>query len=163
MNKVLSIETAIKTSVKIRSEGKTIVLVGGCFDILHPAHVAFLQKAKKQGDVLFVLLESDQAIRIKKGKNRPIYSQKDRAKVLGALSCVDYVLLLPFFTQDRQYDKLLFRLKPTIIATTIGDQNRHHKERQASLVGASVVDVIQRVNKASTSKVAKLLVKDYSL
>ncbi len=163
MNKVLSIETAIKTSVKIRSEGKKIVLVGGCFDILHPAHVLFLQKAKKLGDALFVLLESDKTIQMQKGQNRPIHSQKDRAMVIASISVVDYVVLLPPFKNDTDYDNLLLKLKPTIIATTSGDPNRHHKERQGKLISATVINVMKRVKTASTSNVAKLLVTDYSL
>ena len=62
-----------------------IVLVGGCFDILHLGHVVFLEKAKKEGDVLVVLLESDEKVRFLKGKGRPVHTQSERAEILSAL------------------------------------------------------------------------------
>ncbi|MBI2431127.1 MAG: adenylyltransferase/cytidyltransferase family protein [Candidatus Levybacteria bacterium] len=157
MNKILTIEQAERLSKKLRSEGKKIVLVGGCFDILHPGHVLFLEKAKQQGDVLFVMLESDQTIQLTKGNKRPIHPQKDRALVLSTLNMVDYIILLPSLNKDRDYDNLLFKIKPTIIATTKGDPKRYHKERQAKLMGTTVIDVMERVKDASTSQLTKLL------
>ncbi len=67
MNKIISTEQAIKLSEKIRNEGKTIALAGGCFDILHIGHIEYLANAKKHGDVLFVFLESDENIKKIKG------------------------------------------------------------------------------------------------
>lgn len=157
MSKIVTINDAVNLAKKLRNQDKTIVVAGGCFDILHPGHVLFLQAAKKQGDVLFILLEHDSAIREKKGKSRPIHNQKDRALVVESLSAVDYVILLPQVYKDKDYDNLLFSLKPTIIATTKGDHNRHHKVRQAKLIGARVVEVIQRIQDTSTSSLIKAL------
>lgn len=163
MNKILSINQAVKITDDLRKQGEKIVLAGGCFDILHPGHVFFLEKAKKAGDVLFVMLESDETIRKQKGANRPIHTQKDRSLVLASLAIVDYVVLLPLLKTDKDYDDLLLRLKPTIIATTKGDPKRHHKVRQASLVGAKIVDVIERIRSTSTSLLAKVLSRGQSL
>lgn len=160
MNKIVTIKEAISITSELRKENKTIVLAGGCFDILHPGHVLFLQEAKNQGDMLFILLEHDDAIREKKGKDRPIHNQKDRALVISSLSIVNYVILLPKLYSSQDYDNLLSKLKPTIIATTKGDTSRHHKDRQAKLIGAKVVEVIQRIQQTSTTMLAKILSSD---
>ena len=161
MNKIFSTGQAIKESEKIRNTGKRIVLVGGCFDVLHIGHIDFLNEAKKRGDILFVLLESDEIIRKIKGNNRPINTQVDRARILSALLSVDYVIILPQFTKDKEYDDIVTRIKPDIIATTEGDKNREHKERQAKLTGAKVVDVVKNISNQSTTKLIKLLSEDY--
>lgn len=136
-------------------------MTGGCFDILHIGHVLFLQKAKKQADSLFVLLESDETIQRIKDKNRPINSQQDRATVLSALACIDYVVILPTLETDKNYDELISKIKPTIIAITKNDPGKVHKIRQARLSGAKIIDVIERVSNQSTSKLAKLLSEDF--
>ena len=117
----IKIDKAIEISNKLRKQGKSIVVAGGCFDILHVGHVRFLQSAKKLGDVLFVLLESDKNVKKLKGETRPINSQKDRAEILSSLKSVDYVVFLPRMKSDEDYDKLITCLKPNILATTEND------------------------------------------
>jgi rfaE bifunctional protein nucleotidyltransferase chain/domain len=151
VEKIINIKQAIRLNEGLREENKTIVLVGGCFDILHIGHVQFLQKAKEQGNVLIVLLESDENIRRLKGESRPFNTQIDRATILAAFSVVDYVVLLPALSTHTAYDELILQMKPDIIATTKGDAGRQHKERQGSLIGAQVVDVIERIDNRSTS------------
>lgn len=160
MNNILKISEAVDIAEKLHKQKKSIILVGGCFDILHAGHIAFLEKAKKQGNILFVLLESDNRIKKIKGENRPIHKQIDRARALANLRMVDYVVLLPNFTKNNDYDKLLFKLKPTIIATTKGDPNREHKERQEKLINTQVIDVIDLLPNKSTSLLAQMLSKD---
>lgn len=155
MKKILSIDQAVAVSKGLSKEGKRIVLVGGCFDILHIGHVVFLEEAKKKGDVLLVWVESDETIKKQKGEQRPIHTQQDRAHVVAALECVDYVVLLPHFINNEQYDNLVMKLKPAIIAATKGDSEIGHKQRSAMQVGAKVVYVTKRVTNASTSNLAK--------
>lgn len=154
MEKIITIEDAIKAAKKLRAQRNKIVLVGGCFDILHIGHVEFLKKAKEKGDALFLLLESDKKVKQIKGKNRPIHTQKERAKVLSALETVDYVILLPYFAKNQDYDNLVMQIKPDIIATTKTDKYREHKERQAKLLNAQVLDVIDRLPNKSTHLLA---------
>ncbi len=161
MEKIVSIKKAVEISKRLRENGKRIVLVGGCFDIIHPGHIFFLEKAKKQAEILFVLLESDETIRLLKGEGKPIHTQKDRGIILASLSTVDFVMLLPRLKTDKDYDDLLFKIKPTIIATTKGDPKRLHKERQAKRIGAKVIAVMTRLKGKSTSQLAKLLSNDY--
>ncbi|HSW48449.1 MAG TPA: adenylyltransferase/cytidyltransferase family protein [Candidatus Saccharimonadales bacterium] len=157
MNKILSIKNAVKLSKKLQNEGKKIVLAGGCFDILHIGHIDYLTKAKKQGDILFVFLESDENIKKIKDEKRPINTQADRATILASLSMVDYVIPLPLFRSHKEYDELVISLKPGIIATTKGDSAKSHKERQAGLIGAKVIEVTNQIVNKSTTKLLEIL------
>ncbi len=130
------------------------VLVGGCFDLLHPGHISFLAKAREQGDILFLLLENDAMIQKRKGENRPNQNQQVRAEELRQTNLVNCVILLPQEMTNHDYDELVSILKPAIIATTKGDPYRHHKERQAHLVGGKVIDVIERIPQFSTTQLS---------
>jgi rfaE bifunctional protein nucleotidyltransferase chain/domain len=113
-------------------EGKgRVVLVGGCFDILHIGHVRFLSEAKGMGDYLIVLLESDEKVKELKGKNRPVFIQSERAEMLSALKCVDLVVLLPMMEDDVHYSNLVKKIKPDVIAVTENDPRIEKKRRQA--------------------------------
>ncbi len=78
---------------RIKAAGGTLVFTNGCFDILHLGHVTYLEFARAQGDALVVGLNSDASIRRNKGPQRPIVGEQDRALVLAALRCVDYVVV----------------------------------------------------------------------
>ena len=76
----------------LRSNKQKIVFTNGCFDILHPGHIDYLQKAKNLGDVLILGLNSDKSIKSLKGVDRPINKLSDRLKMLDALEAVDFVI-----------------------------------------------------------------------
>jgi FAD synthetase len=155
MKKVLSINDAIKTSKELRYKNKTVVLVGGFFDILHKGHIEFLKRARKCGDYLFVLLEDDKKAKQIKGSKRPVNSQEKRASILSSVPDVDFVVLLNNMTDNSQYDRLIFEIAPNIIAATQSDPNMIHKKRQAGIINAKVVSVIKRITKYSTTSLAK--------
>ena len=141
----------------LRSENRgRIVLVGGCFDILHIGHVSFLSEAKKMGDTLVVLLENDTKVKKLKGKNRPIFTQEIRAEVLSALACVDLVVVLPIMENDSDYMNLVTKIKPNIIAVTENDPRIEKKKRQAETAGGEL-RVIPFVKTLSTSALAKII------
>ena len=73
--------------------GRRLVFTNGCFDLLHAGHVRYLQQARALGDALVVGLNSDRSVRELKGGGRPLNPQDDRAQVLAALGCVDYVVI----------------------------------------------------------------------
>jgi FAD synthetase len=160
MEKIIKLEQASKIALALRKKNKSIVLTGGCFDILHIGHITFLQKAKKQADLLFLLLEPDENITKSKGHERPINTQLDRAKILANLKLVDYVILLKPMMSNHEYDDLILGIKPTVIATTKGDKNRMHKERQAKMLYAKVIDVTPLIENQSTTKLVQIL-KNY--
>jgi len=156
VGKIIPITDVKEISKRLHTKNHRIVLVGGCFDLLHVGHISFLEEAKKRGNALVVLLESDETISAK-GPNRPINTQKDRARILAALTAIDYIILLKPHMTNQDYDNLVFTLKPAIIATTSGDSNRHHKERQANLIGAHVIDVTMPISDKSTTRLVQLL------
>ncbi len=133
-----------------------IVLVGGCFDLLHFGHISFLKDAKARGDHLVVLLESDEKVKKLKGDMRPIHSQNQRKEMLESLSFVDEVIIMPAVTTDGDYVTLIERIKPNVIAVTVGDPMVEKKRQQASRFGATLVE-IPKIHTPSTSQLAKLL------
>lgn len=91
MAAILSLAELKAERQRLRSAGKVVVLTNGCFDLLHPGHVRYLSEARRLGDVLIVALNSDRAVGELKGSDRPILNQSERAEVISALACVDYV------------------------------------------------------------------------
>lgn len=156
MQKVIRLTQAKSLISKFKNQSKTIVLVGGVFDILHYGHVRFLEMAKKQGDILIVALEPDKKIQKLKGNGRPINAEKMRAHVLSALSTVDYIILLPVLSTNKDYENLVKQLKPDVIAVTKGDQFTRGKREQAKSVGGKLV-VCPKIPTPSTSQLTKLL------
>lgn len=155
MNKIIEKNELPKLRKKLTDNKKHIVVAGGCFDMLHPGHLAFLKSAKDVGDILIILLESDQAIQKMKGEGRPIQDQEQRAEALSQLPYTDFILQLVGVLTDREYDELILAIKPAIIATTEGDSSEHHKKRQAELSGAALMHVIKRLPEYSTSKLVE--------
>ena len=110
MKKVLSLEESVLIRERLKTQGKTVVLTNGHFDILHVGHVDCLQRAKALGDVRIVGLNSDASTRLLKGAKRPIVPQEERAQLLAALQCVDYVIIF----EERTAEGLLAALKPEV-------------------------------------------------
>jgi D-beta-D-heptose 7-phosphate kinase / D-beta-D-heptose 1-phosphate adenosyltransferase len=96
----------------VRALGGKVVATGGCFDVLHAGHVACLEAARRLGDCLVVLLNSDASVTRLKGPGRPVHSQDDRARVLLGLGCVDAVVV---FDEDSPH-AALERLRPDVWA-----------------------------------------------
>ncbi len=102
----------------LKSQGKKVVLVDGCFDLLHVGHVRFLRAAKALGDVLVLALNSDESVKRVQGSGRPLLPLEDRLGVLSAFEMIDFVTA---FSED-SVAPLLFQLKPQIYAKRAGDQ-----------------------------------------
>jgi D-beta-D-heptose 7-phosphate kinase/D-beta-D-heptose 1-phosphate adenosyltransferase len=96
---------------RLRSAGQSVVFTNGAFDILHAGHVTYLAFARRQGDVLIVGLNSDLSVRRYKGDKRPLNGERDRARVLAALECVDYVV---GFDEDEPHE-LIRQLLPDVL------------------------------------------------
>jgi D-beta-D-heptose 7-phosphate kinase/D-beta-D-heptose 1-phosphate adenosyltransferase len=89
--KVLPLAALRAERERLRQAGKNVVFTNGCFDLLHPGHVRYLQQARALGDALIVALNSDRSVRELKGDRRPILTEQERAEVMAALASVDYV------------------------------------------------------------------------
>ncbi len=96
---------------RLKKSGRHIVFTNGCFDILHPGHIAYLKKAKALGDVLVIGLNSDTSVRRLKGKGRPILPQRKRAEILASLEVVDFVTVFGEPTPIR----LIKNIRPHIL------------------------------------------------
>ncbi|MEZ4598916.1 MAG: D-glycero-beta-D-manno-heptose-7-phosphate kinase [Syntrophotaleaceae bacterium] len=136
-----------------RQRGKTIVFTNGCFDLLHVGHVKYLQKARLLGDLLVLGLNSDDSIRRLKGPNRPLISEDERAHILSALTCVDYLVV---FDEDTPLD-LIRLLQPHILVkggdytpdTVVGRDLVESYGGRVALIdlvdGRSTTNIIERI------------------
>lgn len=106
--KVCSLEQLLDARRAARAAGQTVVHCHGCFDIVHPGHISYLQFAAAQGDLLIVTVSADP--QVNKGVNRPLIPEDLRATSLAALECVDYVYINPYPTAV----ELLEQLQPDI-------------------------------------------------
>lgn len=113
------VESKIKTLPELldivardRTEGKTVVFANGCFDLIHVGHIRYLEAARALGDLLVLGLNGDESVRLLKGPGRPAMNQEERAEVLAAMECVDYVILF----DDPTAEHLLRELQPDIHA-----------------------------------------------
>ena len=111
MTKRLSTDQLIEERGRLCAQQRRVVFTNGCFDLLHPGHVRYLQQAQALGDVLIVALNSDRSVRELKGPLRPILTQDERAEVMAALACVDYVTIFDEATPQ----SLIARLLPDVL------------------------------------------------
>ena len=111
MGEVLSREDALRRRASVRARDMKYVFTNGCFDLLHPGHIALLREARKQGDYLLVAINSDRSVRELKGEGRPIQHDADRAEVLAAVRDVDGVVI---FDEDTPKE-LIDALRPDVL------------------------------------------------
>ncbi len=154
--KNLDVLTAIIAAEKAR--GKKVVFTNGCFDLLHAGHVKYLQKARSLGDLLVLGLNSDASVRRLKGEKRPLIGEEERAHVLAALDCIDYVVL---FDEDTPLE-LITALKPHILAKG-GDYTAE------GVVGKDVVEayggrveLVSFVDGKSTTNIIERILERYA-
>jgi rfaE bifunctional protein nucleotidyltransferase chain/domain len=112
LEKLKTPEELASISERMGAEKRKLVFTNGCFDLLHAGHVRYLQQARRLGDALVVALNGDASVRALKGPARPINEEQDRAEVLGALACVDYVTI---FQSERVTD-LVQAIRPQVYA-----------------------------------------------
>ena len=136
---------------RLREGGHTIVFTNGCFDLLHMGHVRYLKEAREIGSCLVVAINSDDSVRRLKGPDRPIIGAAERAEMLGALECVDYVTV---FDEDTP-EPLLEMIRPDVLikgGTTSEVVGRDIVERYGGRVltldkieGLSTTQIIDRI------------------
>ncbi|WP_413854291.1 adenylyltransferase/cytidyltransferase family protein [Candidatus Ruminimicrobium bovinum] len=152
-NKFCSLKQITQIVRNLQKKGKKAVFTNGCFDLIHVGHVSLFQKAKSLGDVLIVAINSDKSLANIKGPKRPLVCQKDRVKVLSALSAIDYVII---FSQNTPYE-VLKQIKPDILV-----KGADYKIKD--IIGREFVKKVYRfpfVKGKSTTNLIKLIVERY--
>jgi D-beta-D-heptose 7-phosphate kinase/D-beta-D-heptose 1-phosphate adenosyltransferase len=139
----------------LQREGKKAVWTNGCFDILHAGHVLYLQQARQAGDVLVVGMNSDSSVQRIKGAERPYVREEERAVVLAALECVDYITIF----DDESTASLLEELKPQVYAKggdyTVDTINQDER-RIVDGFGGIIVLIPGMDNRSTTNLVSKI-------
>lgn len=154
--KNLDVLTSLVEAEKRR--GRKVVFTNGCFDLLHVGHVKYLQKARSFGDLLILGLNSDDSIRRLKGEKRPLIGEEERAHILAALDCIDYVLI---FAEDTPL-RIISALKPDVLVKG-GDYTLE------GVVGREVVEayggrveLVSFVDGKSTTTIIEKILQSYS-
>lgn len=109
--KILSAATVAERVRRAQARGLRAVFTNGCFDLLHAGHVQLLERARRCGDLLVVGVNSDRSVRRLKGAGRPVVRQRDRARLVAALACVNYVTIFDTPTPHR----LIERVQPRVL------------------------------------------------
>ena len=151
--KITARNSLVETIHSLQRAGKKVVFTNGCFDLLHIGHVRYLQEARDLGDALIVGVNSDASVRRLKGPERPLTPEKERAEILAALACVDFVTVFGAATPLQ----LIRALGPDVLVKG-GDWPVH------AIVGRAVVErrggrvlAIPFVkNRSTTTLVAKI-------
>ena len=106
----MSREELVRRIGEERAAGRTVAFANGCFDLLHVGHIRYLESAAQEADILVVAINDDHSVRTLKGEGRPILSASDRAELVAALRCVDYVVIFP----EPNAGPLLTALRPDV-------------------------------------------------
>lgn len=107
MEKILENQALVCKVGELRQSGGRIVFTNGCFDILHPGHIRYLESARNLGDALVVGVNSDRSVRALKGPSRPILNQQERCQLLAGLESVSYVTIFDEDTPLRLIQSIL--------------------------------------------------------
>jgi len=152
-SKILTKEEMLPERERLGAENQCVVFTNGCFDILHRGHVAYLNFAREQGDVLVLGMNSDASVKRNKGDDRPIHCEEDRAEVLAALECVDYVVL---FDEDEPVS-LIEALVPDVLVK--GEDWAHYVSGRevVEAAGGKVVLAKMVEGRSTTGTIDKIL------
>jgi D-beta-D-heptose 7-phosphate kinase/D-beta-D-heptose 1-phosphate adenosyltransferase len=147
--KFVSVSDVPALCADLRARGRRVVFTNGCFDILHVGHARYLQAARALGDILLVAINSDRSVRELKGASRPIMSETERAELLAALACVDYVTIF----DDLSPRSLIASALPAVLVKG-GDYSLDeiHGREEVEAAGGRVV-AVPLVEGASTSSI----------
>jgi D-glycero-beta-D-manno-heptose 1-phosphate adenylyltransferase len=157
--KIKSIEELKGITSRMRSNGRRIVFVNGCFDLLHAGHVRYLQHARELGDALILGMNSDACVQKLKGEGRPLQSENDRAEILASMDCVDYVLVF----NEPTVDSILMELKPDIHAKGTDYTEDSVPERATVLAYGGQTAIAGDAKNHSTRDIIKTILNKFNI
>ena len=158
MDKLIDREQAGEFGSRLRRAGKRFVFANGCFDLLHAGHIRYLADAKGQGDILVVGVNGDESVRKLKGKGRPVLPQSDRAELVGALACVDHIIIF----DDLTAAGLLDELRPHVHCKGTDYSTETVPERETVLAYGGEVRIVGDPKEHSTRSVIREIVNKYA-
>jgi len=156
--KIKNLDVLVALIEAEKERGRKVVFTNGCFDLLHVGHVRYLQKARTYGDLLVLGLNSDASVRRLKGEKRPLIGQRERAHILAALDCINYVVI---FDEDTPL-QLLQALKPAVLVKG-GDYTPDEvvgKDLVESYGGR--IELVEFVDGKSTTNIIDKILQNYS-
>jgi rfaE bifunctional protein nucleotidyltransferase chain/domain len=109
--RILTLDAAAALAERLRADGRRVAFTNGVFDLLHPGHVRYLERARAEGDALIVAVNSDRSVRAIKGERRPVIPEQERAEIVAALACVDAAVVFDEETPDR----VIRAIKPDVL------------------------------------------------
>jgi rfaE bifunctional protein nucleotidyltransferase chain/domain len=155
--KIIDADELALRARQLREAGKRLVMTNGCFDLLHVGHVRYLEAARALGDALAVGLNGDASVRELKGPGRPVNNERDRAEVLAALGCVDFVTVF----HEKRATQLLEKVAPSIYVKggDYSEETLNAEERAALKNAGTEIRIIPFVPGYSTSALLEKLRK----
>lgn len=140
-SKIKTYPQLVRAVKKARRAGSSIVMVTGCYDILHLGHLIFFNYAKQYGDILIVALGSDDTIHTYKGPSRPINNEILRARLLACFEVVDYVTVChePLVNYNMDHAKLIDLIKPNFYVVPKTDKKLAYKKKLVESAGGTLV------------------------
>ncbi len=155
--KILSATELAPLLQQEKQQGRQVVFTNGCFDLLHVGHVKYLQKARALGDLLVLGLNSDASIRRLKGEKRPLIGEEERAHILAALDCIDYLVV---FDEDTPYE-LINALRPDILVKGGDYADKEVVGSDIVTANGGRVELITFVDGKSTTNIIEKILEQY--
>jgi D-beta-D-heptose 7-phosphate kinase/D-beta-D-heptose 1-phosphate adenosyltransferase len=156
IEKILSPEQMLRERQRLRAAGRRLVFTNGVFDLLHVGHVRYLEQSRALGDALLVAINSDRTVRELKGPGRPVFDQAERAEILAALRCVDYVTVFDNISPR----SLIGELLPDVLVKG-GDYqlDQIHGREEVEAAGGNVIS-LPFVEGASTTDLIQKMIRE---
>ncbi len=158
MNNIKNINELAEIRKELKLQNKKVVFTNGVFDILHAGHVDYLTKAKAQGDILIVAVNSDSSVKKIKGELRPIVPQNERAFIISSLKPVDYVVI---FDEETPYE-IIKKIIPDVLVKGADWAVENIVGRDIVEANGGKVETIEFINDRSTTNIIKTVLERFN-
>lgn len=154
MGKIVDSEELGSRVRELKQAGRKIVFTNGCFDLLHPGHIGYLETARSLGDILIVGVNSDRSVRQLKGGLRPILSQQERCRVLSGLESVSYVTI---FEEDTPLNLIKLILPDVLVKGGDWGLDAIVGREEVEACGGQVVSLPYEAGQSTSSIIERVL------